>query len=299
VQVPKKVRSFVHLAYLDDSDTKSKSAKWQVMAGVLIPDISFKLLEIVMGEIQNIVLPEERLGRFEEFHACELYGGYGVFEGIDQELRFRAIKQLLGLCSGKRPFPIVYGAVNLDQLKGAVFASADPLDMTFRMCTDGIATWVARRVYKRSGLHCSDEDSYREIEKIAKDESKYPIEILVEELVMLIADDCDKKIKETLYKSFRAHRRRIRMPKIDGSVIGSELFHFHDDMYFSDSRYSIGIQLADLCAYFIARHLERDSAIEGFYKLIEPNIVSAQTYPENVVEHSMPSVIKEELLDGK
>lgn len=61
---------------------------------------------------------------------------------------------------------------------------------------------------------------------------------------------------------------------------GGELFHFHDDMYFSDSRYSIGVQLADLCAYFIARHLNGDSETEGFYKMIQPHIVFSKSYPE-------------------
>jgi hypothetical protein len=46
-----------------------------------------------------------------------------------------------------------------------------------------------------------------------------------------------------------------------------------DDMYFGDSQYSIGIQLADLCSYFIARHLDGDAEIKGFYEMIDPHIV--------------------------
>jgi len=53
VQVPKeKQRLFMYLAYLDDSDTKSKRRKWQVMAGVLIEDRYFKLTESGMSFAQ-------------------------------------------------------------------------------------------------------------------------------------------------------------------------------------------------------------------------------------------------------
>jgi hypothetical protein len=274
----------VHLAYLDDSDTKAKSIKWQVMAGVLIPDTSFKSLEMALGLLQNLFVPDDRSERFEEFHACELYGGYGIFDGIDKAIRLNVVGELLKLFGGRYPFPIVYGAVNLDQLKSALFASADPMDMTFRMCADGIATWAARRVYKRAGISYANDDSYpeRDIENIPKDTTKHPIEIMMEELVILIVDDCDKKTKEVLYKSFRALRGRLLPSKTSGPINTGELFHFHDDMYFSDSRYSIGIQLADLCAYLIARHLEGDASVEEFYKTIEPNIVSAKTFPDNI-----------------
>ncbi len=90
-------RSFVHLAYLDDSDTKSKSAKWQVMSGVIIEDNYFKVVELAVGTVPALLVSADKLSAFEEFHACELYGGYGVFEGIDQATRFEAIRRLLEL----------------------------------------------------------------------------------------------------------------------------------------------------------------------------------------------------------
>jgi hypothetical protein len=59
------------------------------------------------------------------------------------------------------------------------------------------------------------------------------------------------------------------------SIRPSSLPFVHDDMYFGDSKFSIGIQIADLCSYFIAGHLEGDSEKEHFYKLIDPQIISA------------------------
>ena len=52
-------------------------------------------------------------------------------------------------------------------------------------------------------------------------------------------------------------------------------------MYFGDSKFSLGIQLADLCAFFIAKHLEKNTAAEGFYQMIADKIVFSKTYPEN------------------
>jgi Protein of unknown function (DUF3800) len=58
-----------------------------------------------------------------------------------------------------------------------------------------------------------------------------------------------------------------------------ESTYFHDDMYFGDSKYSIGIQLADLCAFFIAKHLEKKPEAEGFYGLISSQIVFSKAHP--------------------
>ena len=95
----------------------------------------------------------------------------------------------------------------------------------------------------------------------------------------MVVDDCDNKTKNSLHKTFRT----LRAATATSPGPGNELLHFHDDMYFGDSRFSIGIQLADLCAYFIARHLEGDLEIQGFYEMVSPHIVFSQVHP-NVPE---------------
>ena len=94
------------------------------------------------------------------------------------------------------------------------------------------------------------------------------------ELAILIADDGDKKVKTDLKQSFRQLRRQIRPPDYD-----PKLWYVHDDMYFGSSKGSVGIQLADLCAYFIAKHLEGDVAIDGFYQIIAPQISNSRVQP--------------------
>src|SRR5580700_11757244 len=87
-------RAFVYLAYLDDSDTKAKADRWQVLTAVIIRDDCFGALELMSSLVIADLMPKERYEKFEEFHACELYGGYGPFEGIEQAKRFNAIRVL-------------------------------------------------------------------------------------------------------------------------------------------------------------------------------------------------------------
>ena len=99
-------------------------------------------------------------------------------------------------------------------------------------------------------------------------------------LTLFIADDGNAKTKASMQKSFRNMRTRRFKNKEDSGQIRQ---YVHDDMYFGDSKFSVGIQLADLCSYFIARHLDDsddDVIAEGFYKLIEPQIVYSQLEPK-------------------
>jgi hypothetical protein len=95
-------------------------------------------------------------------------------------------------------------------------------------------------------------------------------------MALFIADGGDSKDRNAVQRSFRDLRTRMRPPQhTSGSLI-----YLHDDMYFGDSKYSIGIQLADLCGYFIARHLQGDAETEGFYNLFSERIVYSKTDPQ-------------------
>lgn len=251
----------MHLAYLDDSDTKGKGLKLQVVAGVLIEDKNFKTIEMSMRKIRADLIPPEKIGEFKEFHACELYGGHGVFATIAQEKRFEAISRLLNLLRFE-DLSVVYGAVDIQKEKREICGSADPLDIAFRICMKEVYEWVRDRSLRY--------DFEKEQDKA--------VQTWLEELVILIVDDCDGKQRNMLQTSFRTLRHPL--PSVVERPVSERLPHFHDDMFFGDSRYSIGLQLADLCSYFIARHLEGDAQIEHFYDMIEPHIVYGQLYPD-------------------
>ncbi len=87
----------MYLGYIDDSGRHQKKKIFEVLTTVLMHDAMFNQIEIEVGICVADVIPDEKLEFFEEFHACELYGGYGIFEGIDQDKRFRAIKDLLSI----------------------------------------------------------------------------------------------------------------------------------------------------------------------------------------------------------
>ncbi|MGA8836841.1 MAG: DUF3800 domain-containing protein [Candidatus Sulfotelmatobacter sp.] len=286
-----KRRDFVHLAYLDDSDTKSKVNKWQVMAGVIIEDDNFTLLEMAMGVVREILLRSGNLEHFHEFHTCELFGGHGIFQGIEERERISAIWKLLSLLK-TGSLPVVYGAVDLTSLNKQIYASADPLDISFRMCLAGIEQWIKADIVKRS---CAGDD----MTKLTPEEigTRVLKAGYFHSLVMVIVDDCeDKRRKNALHKSY-CHLRPPRRFSGLQDLLSGPMFHFHDDMYFGDSRYSMGIQLADLCAYFIARHLDGDAAIEKFYKKIEPHIVFSEQHPASPKAAELNSA--RQLEDGK
>jgi hypothetical protein len=279
----------VHLAYLDDSATKFNHVKWQVMSGVIIEDKNFKLTEAGLAIVPELLMPVEKLPQFEEFHACQLYHGHGVFEGIDQEVRFDAIGRLLGTLE-LGELSVVYGAVNLAKLQEEIYASADPLDISFRICIKGLQEWGVRDINNRITTKLGEDMQNYTLERM----TPHVVDGILEELVILIVDECDKKVRETLHHSYRA----LRPPR---NLVKENAFsNFHDDMYFGDSRYSVGIQLADLCSYFIARHLAGDPETESFYEMIQPRVVFSRVHPALPETNRLAEMVTpQELADGE
>ena len=51
-------------------------------------------------------------------------------------------------------------------------------------------------------------------------------------------------------------------------------------MYFGDSRDSIGIQLADICNYFMLQHLVKREGCKEFYEMFAQQTICARPEPE-------------------
>jgi hypothetical protein len=236
---------YMYLAYMDDTGTGNKVERFQVMTAVIVADGFFHAAQSrAIGGLAAYI-PEDKADefwqKFEEFKGWQLFGGYGPFDGINQETRFGIIEYLLNLVSEFK-MPIVYGAVEKEKLRKKSYGSALPLDMCFRICMDGIA-----------------EEMQRDFRH---------------DFALLVADNSNadaKRLRESFYEFRRGMKREGREP--------FPTPHLHDDMYFGDSKYSIGIQLADLCGYFISKHLEGNPAGEGFYNLIKDRIVYSRVEP--------------------
>jgi hypothetical protein len=234
------------LGYLDDSKrcAKKDDPTVSVLSLVLVRDGISQAVEHVVGQTILEVVPPDRFDQFEEFKACELYGGYGVFDGVAQETRFEAIKTLLHAIDTYR-MPIMFGAVDLQRLSRDPYASADPLDVAFRLIVPGIEKLMGEDQYVNGPQFC-----------------------------LLIADEMDKSTKKRLKESFRSLRKKIRPPTLHPGT-----WYLHDDMYFGDSRDSVGLQLADLCGFFIAKKCEKDEASSGFFDIFRSHIVHKRMEP--------------------
>jgi hypothetical protein len=236
----------VYLAYCDDSKTHDKKHdKFQVLATVVIEDKKFIYLEVLSRAVADSLIPADMIDQFEEFHASELYGGYGIFDGISQEERFSAIGSLLGAVNSQQ-IPIVYGAVNKSKLESTIYSSADPVHVCFTICMQGVEGFI--------GEHFPSD------------------------MALLIVDDFDKEIKKRCREAFRKFRTPLKTP----IFLPGQSWHLHDDMYFGDSKESTGIQIADLCCFFIRKHLEAsgDPAAEAFYNIIKDRIVYSRVMPD-------------------
>jgi len=262
--MPSREDLFVYLAYIDDSETQRRGSNFVVLAGVLISDLILSKLETVIGASIQYLLPPEKWEDFVEFKASDLFGCHGAFEGVEEFRRHGVIKILLNQLSALK-IPVFYGAVSKKEWDAKYFShgSASKEDICFRNCLQGVKAWV----------------------NTPKLLSGFEVNSYTERSTLVVMDDCEDKGKRNQSrKSFREFRVQLRPHKVDlqNPDFSNVAWHLHDDMYFGSSRDSIGLQLADLCAYFISRHLQKWDDSEHFYKQIEPHILFSKIEPEGV-----------------
>src|SRR5882724_1083011 len=140
VSVGNEGKVFVHLAYLDESGTDGHSPI--VMFGaVIVPHGKFFGLEALHSTAIQQILPVERVDEFTEFHACELYQGTGLFDGVSEEKRFTAIQVLLQAVDLEE-LVYVYSAVDRKKFRDSPFGVGKPIHTTLHMCLLGVEDWA-------------------------------------------------------------------------------------------------------------------------------------------------------------
>ena len=238
------------LGYIDDS-ADQKHKKVEALAAVMVHDKKFRTLEEVLATTIANIIPDDRIAGFEEFKAWQLYRGCGIFEGIDEKVRFSAIRFLLGTIA-HQDFPVIYGAVDLSAIAKTPYASANSTDTSFRLIMPVVTMVMAAQTDKlgpENGL----------------------------EYALLIGDNTDKNKRVMLGKTFREFRTHMRPPQY-----GPGAWFIHDEMYFGDSKDSVGLQLADLACYFIRCHLQGDEPeAEEFYQMFENQIIYGKVVPDD------------------
>ena len=233
----------VFIAYIDDSGTDANSPI-QVVGAVLVKDSEFQNLEVNLAVILSDLLPETALPQFEEFKATDLYHNKQIFGEVSPDACTAAFGQILQLVSDCT-LAVVYGAVDKQKHRNTRYKTANPLDVAFCTCIEGIQSWMKEKANN--------------------------------DLCILVADDDESslKVKAAFKETFRSLRQRMRPPDFSSGKLDC----IHDAIYFGDSKDSIGIQIADICSFVIRKHLENPVAVEGFYRLLEPRIYAGTVHP--------------------
>jgi hypothetical protein len=248
---------FVHLVYLDDSE----ESPYQLIGAVIIPELHFLSIENFLAQTIDKYVPEELRDSFE-FHASALFHGKEPFQGLNRDVALELLANCASIVESNDVAKVVYGGVNTSKLRSGLYATAQPVDIAFRICMQGIAQWL-------------------ETQPAPTPESVCPIHGVMHrhenrQIGILICDDTKNQgVKTNLQKAFRAYRRRMKSETHDRGMLGK----LHDDMYFGDSSFSVGLQLADVISFIVLRHLQGKEDTESLFKQIEPNIVFGKIEP--------------------
>ena len=248
----------VYIAYLDDSGSTGgnladSQSPFQVVTSVLFADAAdFTLSEYMLGNIIDQHVPEEMRDAFE-FHASDLWNCRKPFESLTKNQAVNIIQQCFDLIRGTQ-LPISFGAVDKRKLQQQIYSTANPIDMAFRLCVEGVESEMHKR---ESALDRSGAVGFSE-------------------LAVLICDE-SKAYHYAIKNAFRQYRRKIRSLERHNR---GRLKHIVDDIFFGDSSDSIGIQIADICGFAIGRHLRQQEDTEYLYEGIKNQIYSAKVFPE-------------------
>ena len=251
----------MYIAYIDDSGSsgtnlEDKQVPFQVIGGPVVDEATYFHVNLVLAQEVANVVPEEQWDEFE-FHASHLYYAKPPFDGLGRDKCLQLIETALKWINNAN-IPIIYGAIDKPKLRKELFRTADPADMSFQIYINGLYAWFEKKHFTQSEnprgfLICDDVRTHK-----GEDSKK---------------EGTDRRgdIRSVIERAFRRNWKRRENQ-------GISLFLF-DDIYFGNSKNSRGLQMADLCVYFIARHLAERSDSEGFYKIIKDQIVFSGTFP--------------------
>jgi hypothetical protein len=92
----------------------------------------------------------------------------------------------------------------------------------------------------------------------------------------MIADNCtNKDVRNEMEKAFLDAVRKDQAGKWpDGLGL-----HVFDELYFGNSKNSLGLQIADMCMYIVARNLAKKPDVEGFYSIIKEQVFNPKQFP--------------------
>jgi hypothetical protein len=228
----------VRVIYIDEAGASIEEPVF-TWASAIVKDTVWLRVERKANDIIETLVPEELRPDFE-FHAYDIFSGNNNWsrwrnrEG--KALRFEILRRFVGLIP-KYKLPITECSWQRGADRDALLAEMLQ-GMAFSMCVDFVERWFTQHAKRDVGMLIADEQGE------PRNEPKYKLEI-------------------------RRSRKSIR-----AQGLFRRLHHIVDAIHFAGSQESIGLQLADACAFFIKRHhvgKAKDEA-EEFYELIRPFI---------------------------
>lgn len=230
----------VRLIYLDESGRASETDQpIFVVAAVLVhADAKWRAVDISLERIVNTLVPESARASFE-FHAKNLFSGSDKYPW-GQEIRHAILKECLQII-GQYELPVVWSGIHKTGFKIAAKGMYDPAKL-------------------------EGEEFLKELQRLgfvacAIEIEQWFLKNAADEVGLCLADVT--KAGLGMKQELREYRRRAILPD------GPRFDHLVDTVYFGNSDESIGLQLADCCAYFISRHLMGKMDSEPFYDLIK------------------------------
>lgn len=257
----------MHIGFIDDSGSTGRildnKRPFQLVGGPLIKDEYYTTLELALAVTIQDAVPEEQWDSFE-FHAEEMFKAErSPYRDLGQTQCHQLIMDAL-MWMGNLELPLLFGAVDRRKLVTTAFLGTDPIGIAFRYYLTSLQEWFEEQSKSSEGTLTSGI--------LIADASKGEK-----------GDDLNKNFRKVLFDTFRRVRAKPH-PDTGPTGIASYLV---DDIYFGDSKYSAGLQLADLSLYFIGRHLAGDKATDKFYNAIKGLIYRPRGLPDLSIDSQM------------
>lgn len=259
MNIPAGERFFVHLVYLDEAGIDGRSAS-RTFGALIVPVGKFGRASMLHETAIQQIIPADSKDEFKEFHGCDLYKGNPPFDKVDQAQRYTAISVLLSSLRMEE-LTFVYSSVDDQEFQRSPLDTIPmaPLHLAFQICLCGIENWARMR-------HTPERDP------------NHGAVINWNHSFLCISDESNNtQEKEALKALYRKLRKKRPFHDFQNA---NRLWHGHDGMFFADSVDSVGIQIADLCTYFVQRKLEGREEKQNFLDLFSDRIICAKPEPE-------------------
>lgn len=252
----------MRIAYLDESG-RSRHEPIMVAAGVIVHgDRDYRRIEGALIHLAADVIPEPDRAGFV-FHASDIFSGTGYFKDREiwpREARYPILLRLAGIVAAFK-LPVVFGHLVKAPYRAEIAASPILAPRAPRVLEED--TDIGEHMSVFAQVEIATEYQMR----------SYPRD----EICMVVAEDTDR-VKRGLKEAHSLLRDPGRIAGTEFAAISAlPLERVVDTPHFATKAESPLLQLADVCAFLIARRLRRREDSQPFFEVIAPQIFLERT----------------------